>query len=90
MIHELLEHYEVPLRPSHKTRESAHNFLCYIAEAQQQEFQCVISNSKFFSILIYGYVDKDKVENEVLLVQYCHLDNDLEEVMPCSRFFKIY
>jgi len=33
-----------------------------------------------------GSVDKGKVENEVILVQYCHLDN---EVKSCSRFLKI-
>ena len=36
-----------------------------------------------------GSVDKGKVENEVLLVQYCQLDNDLEEVISCSRFLKL-
>ena len=33
-----------------------------------------------------GSVDKGQVENEVLLIQYCNLDNDLEEVISCSRF----
>ena len=36
-----------------------------------------------------GSVDKGKVENEILLVQYCQLDNDLEEVISCSRFLKL-
>ena len=89
VIHELLQRNEVFLGPFYKTRESAHNFLRYIAEAQQQEFQRVISNSQFFSILMDGSVDKGKVENEVLLVQYCQLDNDSEEVISCSRFLKL-
>ena len=42
-----------------------------------------------FSILMDGSVDKGKVENEVILIQYCHLDNGLEEVKSCSRFLKI-
>ena len=88
-IHELLEHYEVPLGLSYKTRESAQNFLHYIAESQQQEFQRVLSNSKFFSILMDGSVDKGKVENEVIVVQYCLVDNDSEEITSCSRFLKI-
>jgi len=89
VIHELLERYEIPLGFSYKTRESAHNFLRYIAESQQQEFQREISNTQFFSILMDGSVDKGKVENEVILVQYCHLDNDLDEIKSCSRFLKI-
>jgi len=36
-----------------------------------------------------GSVNKGKVEIEVILVQYCHLYNDLEEVKSCSRFLKI-
>jgi len=89
VIHQPLEHYEIPLGFSYSTRESAHNFLHYLTESQQQKFQREISNKKFFSLLMDGSVDKAKVENEVILVQYCHLDNDLEEVKSCSRFLKI-
>ena len=49
VIHKLLERYEVPLGFSYKTRESAQNFLHYIAESQQQEFQHTFSNSKFLA-----------------------------------------
>jgi len=36
-----------------------------------------------------GSVDKGNVENKVILVQYCQLNNGLEEVKLCSRFLKI-
>jgi len=89
VIHQLLECYEIPLGFSYSTRDQHITFLCYIAESQQQESQREISNKKFFSLLMGGSVDKAKVENEVILVHYCHLDNDLEEVKSCSRFLKI-
>ena len=42
-----------------------------------------------FSVLMDGSVDKGEVENEALLIQYYHLDNDLEEVISCPRFLKL-
>ena len=36
-----------------------------------------------------GSVDKGKVENEVIVVQYCLVDNDSEEITSCFRFLKI-
>ena len=36
-----------------------------------------------------GLVYKGKIENEVILVQYCQLDNSLEEVKSCSRSLKV-
>ena len=36
-----------------------------------------------------GSVDKGKVENEVIVVQCCLVDNNSEEMTSCSRFKKI-
>ena len=33
-----------------------------------------------------GSINKGKVENEVIVVQYCLVDNDSEEITSCSRF----
>ena len=69
-IHEFLERHGVELGFSYKTRESAHNFTHYIAE----------KNFNFYSFLMDGSTDKGKVENEVIVIQYCRVDKTVEEV----------
>lgn len=88
-IHELLERHGIELGFSYKTRESAHNFTHYIAESQRQEFHQMLSGTKFFSFLMDGSTDKGKVENEVIVIQYCRVDETVEEVRSFSRFLRV-
>ena len=79
-IHDLLERHGVRLGFSYNTRESARSFAYFIAESQRQEFHQMLSSTKFFSFLMDGSTDKGKVENEVIVIRYCSVDENVEEV----------
>ena len=88
-IHELLEQHEIELGLSYKTRESAQNFTHNIAKSQRQEFYQMLSVTIFFSFLMDGSTDNKKGENEVIVIQYCRVDEIVEEVRAFTRFLRV-
>ena len=72
-IHELEEMHGVDLGQTYRNRDSACNFVHYIAESQRQEdFHHQLSSCHFYSLLMDGSVDKGQVENELMVILYCN------------------
>lgn len=85
---------------TYKNRDSACNFVHYIAESQRREFHVSLASYHFYSVLIDGSIDKDRVENELFVILFCKRDDTLQEVnvsdqsmylirMACEVSFKL-
>ena len=85
-IHALEEKHGVDLGQTYKNRDSARNFVHYIAEGQRRELHSSLSSCRFYSILMDGSVDKGRVENELMVILYCKRDDTSLEVKTCARF----
>ena len=59
-IHELEERYGVDLGSTYKNRDSAHNFIHYIAESQRQQLRGKLSSCHFFSMLMVALQTRAK------------------------------
>ena len=64
-IHDLEERHGVV-----KNRDSAHNFVHYIAESQRQHLYTTLASSHFYSILMDSSTDKERVENELFVILF--------------------
>ena len=69
-IHELEERHGIDLGATYKNRDSARNFVHYIAESQRQQLLTSLSSCHFYSILMDGSVDKGRVENELFVILF--------------------
>ena len=88
-IHELEERHGIDLGATYKNRDSARNFVHYIAESQRQQLLASLSSCHFYSILMDGSVDKGRVENELFVILSCKKDDNLQEIRTCARYFCI-
>ena len=57
-IHELEERHGVDLGPTYKNRDSARNFVHYIAESQRRQLHVSLASCHFCSVLMDGSADK--------------------------------
>ena len=89
VLHELEIRRGVDLGPAYRTKDSAKNFIHYIAEAQRHTFMEDLPSVHFFSFLMDGSVDVGKVEDELIVILYCMKDNSSEEIWSCTRFFSV-
>ena len=88
-LYELKVHHGVDLGQTYKTKDSAKNFFYYIAEAHHQGFMEVFSSDVFYSILMDGWVDAGKIEDELIVILYWSKDDTCEEIRSCTRFFSV-
>ena len=88
-IHELEERHGIDFGTTYKNRDSARNFVHYIAESQRQQLLASLSSCHFYSILMDGSVDKGRVENELFVILFCKKDENLQEVRICAGYFCI-
>lgn len=88
-IHELEERHGVDLGVAYKNRDSALNFVHYIAESQRRQFHVSLASCDchFYSVLMDGSTDKGRVENELFVILFCKRDNTVQEVRTCARYF---
>lgn len=86
-IHELEERHGVDLGATYKNRDSARNFVHYIAESQRQQLRVSLASRHFYSVLMDGSTDKGRVENELFVILFCKQDDSLQEVRTCARYF---
>lgn len=86
-IHGLEERHGVDLGATYKNRDSARNFVHYIAESQRQQLRVSLASHHFYSTLMDGSADKGRVENELFVILFCKQDNTLQEVRTCARYF---
>lgn len=70
----------------YKNKDSARNFVHYIAESQRQELHGSLSSRLFYSILMDGSVDKGRVEDELMVILFCQRDDTSQEVKTCARY----
>ena len=86
-IHELEDRHGVDLGQTYKNRDSAHNFVHYIAEAQRQQFTSSLASCHFYSVLMDGSADKGRVENELFVILFSKCDDTQQQIRTCARFF---
>ena len=83
-MHDLKERHGVDLGLAYKNRDSAANFVHFIAESQRQYDTLRISGCHFYSVLMDGSTDKGRIENELLVIISCKKDDALQEVFSCA------
>ena len=73
---------------TYKDRDSAHNFVHYIAESQRRQFHVSLASCHFYSILMDSSTDKGRVENELFVILFCKRDDTLQDVQTFLKCFK--
>ena len=68
------------LGATYKNHDSACNFVHYIAKNQRQQLRVSLASRHFYSFLMDGSTDKDRVENELFVILFCKQDDTLQEV----------
>ena len=86
-IHELEERHGVDLGPTYKNRDSARNFVHYIAESQRRQLHVSLASCHFYSVLMDGSADKGRVENELFVILFCKQDDTQQQIRTCARYF---
>ena len=76
VIHELEEKHGVDLGSTYKNRDAPRNFLHYH----------MLSSEHFYSILMDGSTDKGRVENELFVILFCDIDDEIQEVKTSARY----
>jgi len=65
------------LGTTYKNRDSACNFVHYIAESQRKLFYAKLESCHFYSVLMDSSTDKGWVENELFVILLCEKDDVL-------------
>ena len=89
IFHALEERHGVDLGFAYKTNEAAKVFVHYIAESQRQRFLHTLSSKGFYSFLMDGSTDSGNVEDEIVMAQYCILDDTAKEARSCVRYLSL-
>lgn len=74
---------------AYKTKDSAKSFTLFIAESQCQVFLHMLSAAPFYSFLMDGSTDAGNVEDELIAILYCFMDDVAQEVRSCGRYFAL-
>ena len=86
-IHDLEERHGVDLGITYKNRDTARNFIHYIAESQRKHLYTTLASSHFYSILINSSTDNGRVENELFVILFCEKDDALLELKTTARYY---
>ena len=86
----LEQHHAVDVGNAYHTTNSAKQFTTYIARSQRQEFLNALPKDSFFSLLMDGTTDVAVVEDEVIVIVYCNIDDVDEEITSTSRFLSLH
>ena len=87
---DLEEHHAVDVGHAYHTTDSAKQFTTYIVRSQRQEFLNALPKNRFFSLLMDGTTDVAVVEDEVIVIVYCNIDDVDEEITSTSRFLSLH
>ena len=90
ILHALGERHGVDLGFAYKTNEAAKVFVHYIAESQRQSFLRTLSSQSFYSFLMDKSSDSGNVEDELVMLQYCILDDTAQEARSCARYLSLH
>ena len=70
--------------------ENAGKIFCkFIVEARTGDLRKTVTNAKFFSILMDGSTDVNKIDDELFLVQWCDIDGIDEKIHSRMDFFTV-
>ena len=86
-IHDLEERHGVVLGAAYKNRDSARNFVHYIAESQRQHLYTTLASSHFYSILMDSSTDKGRDENELFVILFYEKNDVLLELKTTARYY---
>jgi len=60
---------------AYNTVDSARLFMSFIAKSQRQGFLNSLPGGGFFSLLMDGSTDAGNLEDELIVLVYCHMDD---------------
>ncbi len=86
---ELESRHEVDLGSAYNTDVSAQLFTHFIAKSQRDAFLKTFSQKSFFSIMMDGTTDSGNLEDELVVVLYCHKDDASGVIRSCTRYLSI-
>jgi len=87
-IHNLEERHGVDLGYNYQNRDSASNFVHYIAESQRKSIYARLSDStNFYSILMDSSTDQGCVEEEIFVILYCEINDEAMECKTTERYY---
>ena len=85
-IYNLEERHGVDLSSNYQNRDSASNFVHYIAESQRKSMYARLSDStNFYSILLDSLTDQGWVEDEIFVIFYCEINDEAMEYKTTER-----
>ena len=87
---ELEQRHEVDIGHAYNTADSARLFTSCIAKSQRQGFLNSLPCGGFFSLLMDGSTDAGNLEDELIVLVYCHMDDAEQEMTTCSRFLSLH
>ena len=87
---ELEQRHEVDTGHAYNTADSARLFTGFIAKSQRQGFLNSLSSEDFFSLLMDGSTDAGNLEDELVVLLHCHLDDNTQEMTTCTRFLSLH
>ena len=87
---ELEQRHEVDIGHAYTTADSARLFMSFIAKSQHQGFLNSLPGGGFFSLLMDGSTDAGNLEDELIVLVYCRMDDAEQEMTTCSRFLSLH
>ena len=87
---ELEQRHEVDIGRAYNTADSARLFTSFIAKSQRQGFLNSLHGEGFFSLLMDGSTDAGNVEDELIVLVHCHMDDTEQEMITTSRFLSLH
>lgn len=88
-LYELESRHGIELGHAYKNAPSAKLFTHYIAEAQRQQLMQALSKTKFYSFLMDGSTDAGNIEQELVVLQLCKIDDASEEIKSYTRYLSV-
>ena len=73
----------------YKTKDSVKTFVHYITRSQRESFLHTFSTSHFFSFLMDGSTDAGNIQDELIAVMYCFVDEEVQEMRSCVRYLSV-
>ena len=86
-IHDFEERHGVDLGSTYKNRDSAPNFIHFIAESQRQCLYATLGSTNLYSILMDGSTDKGQIEDELFVILYCETNEQVMEMRTTARYY---
>ena len=81
---DLEQHHEIDIGHAYDTVNSARLFTSFIAKSHHQGFLDSLRSGGFFSLLMDGSVDAGNLEDELIVLVYCCMDDAEQEMTTCS------